>query len=69
MRKPFQNWLGMDATIPARIQPSSIDHASFPHPCKTGLGGDSRAYKATTNSIIFPRGTFDIKQFNISDQT
>ncbi|KAI4974716.1 hypothetical protein ZWY2020_048323 [Hordeum vulgare] len=30
MSEPFQNWLGMGATIPARIQPGSIDHVPFP---------------------------------------
>ncbi|KAG6621679.1 hypothetical protein I3842_Q009600 [Carya illinoinensis] len=30
MSKPFRNWLGMGATIPARIQPGSIDHVPFP---------------------------------------
>ena len=26
----FRNWLGMGTTIPARIQPGSIDHVPFP---------------------------------------
>ena len=30
MSEPFRNWLGMGATIPARIQPGSIDHVPFP---------------------------------------
>jgi hypothetical protein len=30
MSEPFLNWLGMGATIPARIQPGSIDHVPFP---------------------------------------
>lgn len=30
MSEPFQNCLGMGATIPARIQPGSIDHVPFP---------------------------------------
>nr|WEB51539.1 hypothetical protein [Zea mays] len=30
MSEPFMNWLGMGATIPARIQPGSIDHVPFP---------------------------------------
>ncbi|XBI46862.1 hypothetical protein VPH35_110980 [Triticum aestivum] len=30
MSEPFQNWLGMGATIPSRIQPGSIDHVPFP---------------------------------------
>ena len=29
MREPFRNWLGMGATIPAPIQPGSIDHVPF----------------------------------------
>lgn len=29
MSEPFRNWLGMGATIPARIQPGSIDHVPF----------------------------------------
>nr|YP_009526567.1 hypothetical protein [Ammopiptanthus mongolicus]AXV54326.1 hypothetical protein [Ammopiptanthus mongolicus] len=30
MSEPFRNWLGMGVTIPARIQPGSIDHVPFP---------------------------------------
>lgn len=30
MSEPFRNWLEMGATIPARIQPGSIDHVPFP---------------------------------------
>lgn len=30
MIEPLRNWLGMGATIPARIQPGSIDHVPFP---------------------------------------
>nr|GMD24215.1 putative F-box protein At1g19160 [Ipomoea batatas]GMD25816.1 putative F-box protein At1g19160 [Ipomoea batatas] len=30
MSEPFRNWLRMGATIPARIQPGSIDHVPFP---------------------------------------
>ncbi|XBI46021.1 hypothetical protein VPH35_110360 [Triticum aestivum] len=30
MSELFQNWLGMGTTIPARIQPGSIDHVPFP---------------------------------------
>ncbi|GLU24475.1 hypothetical protein SLE2022_404060 [Rubroshorea leprosula] len=30
MSEPFRNWLGMGTTIPARIQPGSIDHVPFP---------------------------------------
>ena len=30
MSEPFRNWLGMGASIPARIQPGSIDHVPFP---------------------------------------
>ncbi|XBI57783.1 hypothetical protein VPH35_039110 [Triticum aestivum] len=30
MSEPFQNWLGMGATILARIQLGSIDHVPFP---------------------------------------
>jgi len=30
MSEPFWNWLGMGATIPARIQPGSINHVPFP---------------------------------------
>ena len=29
MSEPFRNWLGMGATIPAPIQPGSIDHVPF----------------------------------------
>ncbi|RZB52060.1 hypothetical protein D0Y65_048471 [Glycine soja] len=32
MSEPFRNWLGMGVTIPALIQPGSIDHVPFP-PC------------------------------------
>lgn len=40
MIEPLRNWLGMGATIPARIQPGSIDHVPFPTvvPC---LGASS----------------------------
>lgn len=30
MSEPFRNWLGMGVTIPALIQPGSIDHVPFP---------------------------------------
>lgn len=30
MSEPSRNWLGMGATIPAWIQPGSIDHVPFP---------------------------------------
>lgn len=30
MIEPLRNWLGIGATIPARIQPGSIDHVPFP---------------------------------------
>ena len=33
MIEPFRNWWGMGATIPARIQPGSIDHVPFPTAC------------------------------------
>ncbi|KAK8952422.1 hypothetical protein KSP39_PZI004006 [Platanthera zijinensis] len=40
MIEPLQNWLGMGATIPARIQPGSIDHVPFPTvvPCLVPAG-------------------------------
>ncbi|TYI86865.1 hypothetical protein E1A91_D04G095900v1 [Gossypium mustelinum] len=49
MSEPFQNWLGMGTTIPARIQPGSIDHVPFPTviPC---LG----AWHGTFRSSISP---------------
>jgi hypothetical protein len=53
MSEPFRNWLGMGATIPARIQPGSIDHVPFPTvvPC---LGASLALREAGEKSLSLP---------------
>ncbi|TYH76675.1 hypothetical protein ES332_D04G102300v1 [Gossypium tomentosum] len=56
MSEPFQNWLEMGTTIPARIQPGSIDHVPFPTviPCLGALGIFLTPWHGTFRSSISP---------------
>ncbi|KAJ8629632.1 hypothetical protein MRB53_022955 [Persea americana] len=56
MSEPFRNWLGMGATIPARILPGSIDHVPFPNSCTLSWGafGFTRESPPEKKVFLFP---------------